>query len=294
MDGNAIPDYAFGMDYELRKKLDAIPHLYQIAKRVTSTLVSRNIQLYNRAALAVGPNQLPEVYQMACDCAKTLGIGIPNLFILTDPQINAFTYACEDIEPIVVIHSALYERAKPEILKAIIGHECGHIQNAHTMYQVVGSSLAAGGLGVLANIPGVRSLTGLLTAGTQIALNSWSRAAEVTADRAAAICTSPEDAVRAMALLMYGGTQNVDVDGINLDAILEQLNMQVSNIAKYGELLGSDHPATARRIAALLAFRECKILYDWRPELKQPGIRYQSKEETEERCRDVINVTRKG
>lgn len=294
MDGNSIPDYAFGLDYELRRKLDSIPHLYNIAKKVTATTVSRYMQEYNRSALAVGPNQLPEVYQIGCDCAQTLGIGIPNIFIQSSAELNAYTYACEDIEPIIIINSALYERAKPEILRAVIGHECGHIQNAHSMYQMIGVYFATGSIGALSSVPGLSQLMGLLTVGTQIALNSWSRAAEVTADRASVICSSKEDAVRTMLFLMYGGVRNVDADSISLDAVQEQLELQMSNIAKYGEILDSTHPATARRIAAIQAFDDCETLYAWRPELKEPGKNYHSKAETEELCRNVISVTRQG
>jgi len=294
-DGNAIADYAFGLDHELRKTLDAIPQLYSISKKVMSTTAGRMIQEYNRNALAVGPNQMPEVYQIACDCARTLGIGVPNIFILGSQEINAYTCAADDIEPIIVIYSGLYERATPDILRAVIGHECGHIHNDHVMYETVARIFAAGGMGILSQIPGINALTNLLTAGTQIALSTWSRAAEVTADRASVICSSTEDALRTQVLLMYGGARNVDVNSIDVDAIQDQLKMQMGNIARYDELLeGSTHPATARRIAAIQAFASCETLFSWRPELKKPGVPVRSKAETEERCRAVINVTRNG
>ncbi len=232
---------------------------------------------------------------MACDCAQTLGIGVPNIYIYSSPEINAYAVACDDVEPIIVIYSALYERFDGEMLKSIIGHECGHLQNSHGIYMTVGSILATGGAGILSAVPGFRQLTALLTAGTQIALNTWSRAAEVTADRASVICSSPEAAMRAQMLLMYGAACNVDVNTINLDAIQEQLDMQMRNITKYGEILdGSDHPALARRIAAIKAFAECETLYAWRPELKTPGQVIYSKEDTEARCRSVIDIMKKG
>ena len=67
-----VPDYGFALDYELRKKLDAIPHFKTISKKILSTLVTRQIQIYNQSGLAVGPDQYPKIYQMGVDCAHTL------------------------------------------------------------------------------------------------------------------------------------------------------------------------------------------------------------------------------
>lgn len=34
----SVPDYAFALDYELRRKLDQIPHFMNLCKKITSTL----------------------------------------------------------------------------------------------------------------------------------------------------------------------------------------------------------------------------------------------------------------
>lgn len=295
MDGNGIPNYAFAMDYECRRKLDSIPRFYDTAKTITGTLVSRKTHEYTRTSMAVGPTQFPEVYQIACDCAKTLGIGIPNVFILNDQTINAFTYATDDIEPIIVVHSGLMERMTLGELKYIIGHECGHIQNYHSAYECLSQLVLSVGLTTVAGVATgiVQMLANLMTEGSRYLLAAWSRAAEVTADRAGMLCADrPEDCYSALAKIMYGGIIGSEHE-IDYEAIRAQLEHTVSSIAKYSEILAS-HPAIARRIAALQEFSECRMYYEWRPDQKTPGQLTRAKSETDERCKHYIDLTKNG
>lgn len=295
MDGNGIPNYSFALDYECRKKLDSIPHFYDMAKTITGTYVSRRIHEYTRTSMAVGPTQFPEIYQISCDCARTLGIGIPNVFIENNPTMNAFTCAMDDIEPMVVVHSGLMERMTPGELKYVIGHECGHIQNYHSTYEYISQLVLGVGLSVgVSVVPGVSQLlASLMTVGSSALLAAWSRAAEVTADRAGMLCADRlEDCCSALAKIMYGGTIGSEHE-IDYGAIRAQLEHTVSSIAKYDEILDS-HPAVARRIAALQEFHECRLYYEWRPDQKIPGQLAREKGETDERCRRYIDLSKNG
>lgn len=289
---NGLPDYAFSLDYELRKKLDAIPGLYGLAKKVGATFVSNEIQKMNIDSIAVGPTQFPDVYEMGCDCAKRLGIGIPNIYIKNSPVMNAYTYAFDDTEPIIVIHSALYERLTPDELKSVIGHECGHIHNNHGVYHFAAMVLQDAALTAGDGHLSVFTLLAL-SAGAQLALSAWSRAAEVSCDRAGMICCDrPESAYSSEVKLMYGATFNKE-QTIDYQALREQLKMQQGNINKYHELLYS-HPSGARRVAADMEFAECETFYKWRPDLHTPGVTMRTREETDARCRQIIDVSKKG
>lgn len=294
MDGNNVPNYAYAVDYELRKKLDAIPGLSKVAKKYCGTYTSEMIQNMNRNALRVGPNQFPEVYEMGRHCADKLGIGVPNIFILGTTEINAVTYAYDDIEPVVVLYSGLYERLTEGELLAIIGHECGHIHNQHGSYKMLVQILLNGGMNGAAMSLSQQIML-LLNQAAVVALNCWNRAAEVTADRGAMICCNDlADCYSSMAKFMYGGAFGEHT--VDYAAIDEQLKMTVSNIAKYEELLNeySTHPATARRIAAMREFSACEKLYEWRPDFKKPGIQLNSKAVTDDECRKFINITKEG
>ncbi len=289
MDGNGLPDYAFASDFELRKKLDSIPHFYSMSRKVAATYASRQLQIINQNAIAVTPHQFPEVYSIGKDCAKILGIGIPNIYILSSQTLNAMAYCTDDIEPLIVIHSSLYERFTPGELKFIIGHECGHIHNMHGVYSLMAQVLVNGGTNLLL-LEGIMTL-GLLNiamTSAKYALSAWSRAMEVTCDRAGMICCERlEDAYTAQAKLLYGAA--FGEHKINFDDIMKQLELQESNIARLEELSRS-HPAAARRIAAEKYFADCEVLYKWRPDLKQPGQFLRSREQTDELCKQCINI----
>ena len=287
MDGNGLPDYAFALDYELRKKLDAIPNFYEISRKVAATYVSRELQLINQEAIAVTPKQFSEVYSIGQDCANILGIGIPNIYIKSSPVLNAYAYCTDDVEPLIVIHSALYERLTLGELKVVIGHECGHIHNMHGVYSIMASILFEGA-NIIFSGGITRTMFNLVTLGAQFALRAWSRAREVTSDRAGMICCERlEDSYTAQAKLFYGAA--LGNHEINFDEIMKQLDMQKSNITKLLELTQT-HPATARRIAAEKYFADCEVLYKWRPDLRQSGRTLFSRKRADELCKSCINI----
>ncbi len=285
--GDDVPDYAYGLDYELRRKLDAIPGLHSLASKMYVTLASTALQDLNRNAIAVTPSQFPDVYDIACDCARRLGMAVPNVYISNNPTINACAYCSDDIQPVIEVHSGLYERVTPGELKAVIGHECGHVQNNHVVYDQIATLIANIGLnGVGMSYP---ALAAILSQSTILALSAWSRAAEVTSDRAGMICADdPEDSFRVNAKFMYGAT--FKEQEIDFDALEEQLKMQLGNISKFNEILDT-HPSSVRRIMAEREFAECSLYYDWRPDLKKPDMVLRSKHECDDRCKAYINLT---
>lgn len=291
MEGNGLPDYAFSADYEYRKKLDAIPHFYSIAKKICATYASRMLQETNLRGMLVGPEQYPDVYQMGVDCARRLGIGIPNIYIINEQSINAYAVATDEIEPLIVIHSGMYERMTPGELRCVIGHECGHIHNQHGVYSILKQIMVAAGASAAGMISA--QLMNLMTMGAEFLLNMWSRAAEVTCDRAGMICCERiEDAYSVNAKILYGAAIG-DRASVNLEALKKQLDMQRQTMVRMEELL-TDHPTSVRRIVAQMEFAQCEVFYRWRPELQEVGQTLRSREETDERCRRYVEVLRKA
>src|SRR5690348_13285358 len=56
----------------------------------------------------VGPKQFPRVHALATECARTLGIATPTLYILNNRTPNAMTYGTND-DSFILIHSGLID-----------------------------------------------------------------------------------------------------------------------------------------------------------------------------------------
>src|SRR5262249_2734608 len=122
-----------------------------------------------------------------------------------------------------VLHSSLVEVCTEAELKFIIGHECGHIHNLHSVYNNLGVTLSNTALAAIADkIPGGRAALSLIAGGLGLFLNSWSRCAEASCDRAGLICCGDLDTGRyALAKLASGGGQALR--DINIDEYVKQL-----------------------------------------------------------------------
>ncbi|NLE13865.1 MAG: M48 family metallopeptidase [Clostridiales bacterium] len=283
-----IPDYAFAADYATRQKIAAIPGVFKLGKALTSQIVPRQRQLLNMQALRVGPNQFPEIYKMVTECASLLGIGVPSVFVMPEvATINAYAYATEDAEPVIVLNSALVERLTPREIKAVIGHECGHIHNNHGIYNIL-AELIINGIGLL--IPGAREILAAISLPLRTAILTWGRAAEITCDRAGIICCGEaESTISTHAKFVSGGL--LSGQETNIEALLEQYDTLRTSPVRLLELI-STHPAGVRRILAAKEFMNSQVYYDWHPEQKTGGAVYYSKQELDSRCAKYVSVTK--
>lgn len=283
-----IPDYAYGADYLLRQKIKAIPGFYPLAKAIANTYVPRIRQELNLHGLRVGPSQFTDVYEIVSDCATRFGIGIPTIYIKNAPaEINAGAYALEDDDPLIEITSGLLERVTPGELRAVIGHECGHIHNNHGIYNIA-AEIVLNSLQIA--IPGIQQIVALISAPLRWAFMMWSRAGEVTCDRAGVICSNTaEDDVTLQAKLMYGAALNRQ--DVNIDAVLKQYDALRATPVRLLEL-ESTHPLSVRRIFAIKEFLGSEVLYSWRPEWKTPDMRLIGKQELDSRCEKYISVAK--
>jgi Zn-dependent protease with chaperone function len=281
-----IPDYAFATDYALRQKLKAIPGVYSFFKAVTSQVVPLQKQKLSMNSLKVGPSQYPDIYEMTKDCARTLGIGIPTVYIENSVGVmNAYAMATEDTEPLVILTSSIVERCTPQELKAIIGHECGHIHNNHGIYNIAANVLINETIG---RVPLPIQVAALLSTSIRLALQAWSRAAEVTCDRAGIICCGEEESTSSVhAKLMSGGMLNRGE--ANIDEVMKQYEHFRSTPVRLLEL-GSTHPSSVRRIFAAKEFVNSEVYYKWHPEQKTPGQVLYSKQELDARCDKFVSV----
>jgi Zn-dependent protease with chaperone function len=206
--------------------------------------VYRNQLLGN--AVKVSERQFPRIHSLAKQCADTLQIAQPQLYIVSSPTLNAMTFGTND-ESVVIVHSALVDHYSDEELLTVIGHECGHIHNSHVVYLTA--------LNFLTQVGG--ALTRLIAEPAILALRAWSRRAEITCDRAGMLCSKNSEAsARALTKLVLGSRKLYDE--FNMDAFLEQYEEGRDGVGKYMEAFAS-HPWLPKRVLAMRVFAESEL-----------------------------------
>jgi Zn-dependent protease with chaperone function len=197
-------------------------------------------------AVKVGTRQFPRVHALTTQCAQTLGIATPTVYIVNNPHLNAATYGTND-DAFIMVHSALVDHLSDEELLSVIGHESGHIHNNHVVYLTAlhylthMASLFVKGVGLPA----------------LLALRAWSRRAEITCDRAGVLCARDLDVgLRALTKLALGSHKLYDQ--LNLEAFLEQHEEAQQSFGRYGEVFAT-HPWLPKRVLALRAFGESAL-----------------------------------
>ena len=289
-----IPDYAFSLDAVIRSKLAAISLLRKIGQAVNFATVPYQRQLHLMNGVAVGPQQFPEIHRMGEDCARTLGIGIPQIFIISNPQPNGWTYCTSDVDQIIILTSGLVQACDAKELKFIVGHECGHIHNQHVVYntiwELIANPLAQGVLlAVVKAVPGMGTIFPLLQMAAQASLwyvfNRWHRCAEFTSDRAGLICCgNAAAALSAHGKLGTGGAHLLE--GFNAEEYSKQISKINESPLRFLEIFQS-HPLGGKRVEALRLFSECEVLYDWRPEMRRE-ITMRGKVDIDAECENLV------
>jgi len=152
------------------------------------------------SAVRVDERQFPTVHRLYTEAGMTLDVRqLPELFVTNNPIWNAVTVGMD--KPFIVVNSALLQGMDEEETRFVLGHELGHAQSGHALYQsllfwlmrLTGAVnwLPIGALGVRAIIA---------------ALQEWSRKAELSGDRAGLLAVQdPAVALRVQMKLASGG-----------------------------------------------------------------------------------------
>jgi Zn-dependent protease with chaperone function len=250
--------YAFSLDLKL---LRTMRNFKPIELAVASTVrLGKGVMAGDLlgTAVKVGPKQYPRVHAIVKSCADTLGIPMPQVFIQGRiDSINAMTMGT-DKESVIIIHSVTVDHLDDDELKFVIGHECGHIQNGHVVYLTT--------LRILTQV--ATMLLGWFVQPALIALQSWSRAAEITCDRAGLLCCGDAAVAQRAFLKLVTGSRKL-YEELNVEQYLDQLREGREGLGRAAELTKS-HPYIPKRIEALRLFAESEVYRKW---IGQPGGR---------------------
>src|SRR3954452_248577 len=228
--------------------LHQVPYLDQVIKKLIQLGYERALrQAYLGSSVRLGQEQLPHIWVLERAVFNVLDLAeVPDLYVTQMPIANAFTIGAGD--PIIVLNSELVKLLDTDGLRAVIAHEATHVLAEHVLYGTALQIL----LGLSARLP---LLAGLPLMAVRAALLEWSRAAELTCDRGAAVVTRQPMAVANSLMALAGGQAASD---LNLDAFIAQgldYREKGSGLERLTRLMldmNITHPMPVRRIHELL------------------------------------------
>lgn len=190
--------YAYGGDLRVKKTLDSLRPV-RMAIESTSQLwrsVAKSELL--GAALKVSPQQHPKIDAQVEAAAKALHIPRPTVYVADNMPVPTVLVLGTEEDAYIVVDQRLIDRLTEPELAFVLAQACGHIQNNHV---VLLTSLYY--LQHAAN-----RFVKWIVSPAALALASWSRRADLTADRAGLIGVRElEIAEAALGKLLEDGAQ---------------------------------------------------------------------------------------
>jgi Zn-dependent protease with chaperone function len=200
------------------------------------------------SSIRVDHRQYPRVYQAWTDVARTLDVAeLPELYVRQSPLFNAEAIGLD--KPFVVVNTAALQQVDDEELRALLGHELGHVLSGHAVYRTMLDLLTRWAVG-FTWIPGSAIAVRVITA----AMYEWWRKAELSGDRAGLLAGQDPGASLRLLMKMAGGG---DLSQIDTPAFLEQAAEYEGggdvrdSVLKLQMLTFSTHPVPVSRAAHL-------------------------------------------
>jgi Zn-dependent protease with chaperone function len=226
--------------------LSSIPYLDTVVRKLIELGYERALrQSYLGSSVRLSEEQLGDVWREHAIAYATLDMAdVPDLYLTHYPSPNALAIGAR--RPIVVVQSELVGLLDAGQRRAVFAHEAAHILADHQLYRTA--------LYILMLL--TRSSRLLLPlAPVRTALMEWERAAELSADRAAALVTRDPLTVCRTLMCLSGGAM---VDELDLDVFMRQgleYNEKGGSLERLTRLmidLGVSHPMPVKRTHELM------------------------------------------
>jgi Zn-dependent protease with chaperone function len=207
--------YEHPTDRAATAAIGSIPLLDKVIKRLVSARRERLVrQVYLGNAVQISDKQVPQLWARYNWAASVLDLAqVPELFITQTPSANAMTIGAK--RPMVIVYSGLVRDFNSSEVDVVLAHELGHVLSEHYYYQTALVLLSY----LIMNRTGAGgTLAGLPMMAVYMVLLEWSRAAELSSDRASALVVGDPLVTCQMLMRLAGGA----VEGMSLDAFLVQ------------------------------------------------------------------------
>ncbi|WP_011582729.1 MULTISPECIES: zinc metalloprotease HtpX [Chelativorans] len=219
-------------------------------------------------AVEVDERSAPEYYRIVSDLAQRAGLPMPRVYVIDNPQPNAFATGRNPQNAAVAATTGLLHSLTPEEVAGVMAHELAHVQNRDTLTMTITATLA-GAISMLGNFAfffgGNRDnnnpfgFIGILVAmivaplAAMVVQMAISRTREYAADRRGAeICGQPLWLASALAKISRAAHRVVNVDAERNPATAHLFIINPLSGQRMDNLF-STHPNTENRIAALQA-----------------------------------------
>ena len=252
-----------------------IAFLVALAMNLFSLWNSDKMVLRMFGAQEVDERTAPEYYNLVRDLAQRAGLPMPRVYIMNNPQPNAFATGRSPSRAAVAATSGLMEQLSREEFAGVIAHELAHIKNRDTLTMTVAATIG-GAISMLAQylqfgalfggghnnerggIGMIGSILAMLVApfAAMMVQMAISRSREYQADRLGAlICGNPRWLSSAL-VKIHNAVRRIPNE--EAEAVPAAAHMFIINpLTGQGmDNLFSTHPNTENRIAALEALAD--------------------------------------
>ena len=243
--------YQHPADRATTAALANVPYLDPVVRRLVALGYERGLRAATLgAAVRLGDTQLPHIHKLQRQVYNTLDHEpVPALYMTQHPAANAFTGGSE--QPVVVVNSELIRLLDEDGQRVVLAHEAAHVHSDHVLYLTALAILERLVGGTAGKLP---MLAGLPMMAVYYALLEWSRSAELSCDRAAALVTRDPQAVCHALMVITAGEA---AEQLSLDAFIAQ-GIDYDDLGGTAKLtrmmqdLNVTHPLPVRRVRHLL------------------------------------------
>ncbi|XP_050378442.1 plastoglobule-localized metallopeptidase 48, chloroplastic-like [Argentina anserina] len=229
-------DFRHPLDREISRRFRALSDPTESEEALKAHFLEEERLVENDDTfILVGPSQHSNLYELLAETSEILNVGIPLLYVRTNPIPCARTVPLND-KPFVVVHTGLLDLLTVQELQVVFAHELAHLKCDHYLVLKVMDLLVQ----IVKFVP-----TWLIFLSPLVHFFRWGQAAELSCDRASLLVAQDPKVVISAIMKLTGGCSLIDEPDV--DAYLAQAHAYVG--ASPSSPTGKHRDSQATRLA---------------------------------------------
>ena len=241
--------------------------LFSIATNLFAYWNADKMVLRMYGAREVDRAAAPEFHDLIAELAQRAGLPMPKVYIIDNPQPNAFATGRNPQNAAVAATTGLLRSLSHDEIAGVMAHELGHVRNRDTLIMTMTATIA-GAISMLANFGfffggrnrdnplgpfGAIAMMILAPLGAMLVQMAISRTREYSADRAGAEISGQPLSLASALEKIAGAAHRIENPQAEANPATAHLFIINPLSGQRMDNLFSTHPATENRIAALTA-----------------------------------------